>query len=248
MKQYASRSAADYLQPGSHLKRFSDFLQRDDAGDSSNCDVDFAVLYDFQKAQPRFELQCPSDLESVTEDNSTSSGQSQLLLLRGYPSPEWLSAIGARFDVDPEFFEHHLRLDSSRGVQAANTWPLLSSAAVKEPRLRFTTLGYLQNLDEKVREASHVRKLRARATEVFGSYLRAVSNRRVKRGDSLLRGIRVHDAFNFSFEQDVSMWTRQTDKGWIGKLAFDLLLMCVDQSLQQSRGLTSGATISQTTT
>ena len=32
----------------------------------------------------------------------------QLLFIKGHPSPEWLSAINAKYQMDPEFFLRHL--------------------------------------------------------------------------------------------------------------------------------------------
>jgi hypothetical protein len=41
------------------------------------------------------------------------SGNFVILLLQGYPSPEWLNALGSRFEIDPEFFCRHIRFNSN---------------------------------------------------------------------------------------------------------------------------------------
>ncbi|KAL1843254.1 hypothetical protein VTJ49DRAFT_2585 [Mycothermus thermophilus] len=43
-----------------------------------------------------------------------------ILLLQGYPSPEWLNTLGARFRIDPEFYLRHLIFSSAstRGSMA----------------------------------------------------------------------------------------------------------------------------------
>ncbi|KAK4497675.1 hypothetical protein PRZ48_010328 [Zasmidium cellare] len=214
VRQYACRSAADRLYSGSHLQRLSDFLQRDEGEFESNANIKYAVLYDFAKAKPRIDLRNPSDLGRVVEANMGSQGQSQLLLLRGYPSAAWLSAVGAVFDVDPEFFDQHLRIQCSQGARTASKWPFPSPSAVTEPRLRFTTSGFSQEMNERSRKASHVEGLRKGAKDIFSKYVRELSNGKARTGDSVLRGISIHDSVNFSFEQDVSIWTKQTDRGW----------------------------------
>ncbi|KAK4614154.1 hypothetical protein CLAFUW4_09099 [Fulvia fulva] len=196
------------------------FLQREDSrGPERPGNGTFAVLYDFQRTDPMVKLQHPAEL---TDYEPHRQAQSDLLFLRGYPSPEWLSAVGSRVDVDIEFLEHHLQLYAKQPVQLARTWPPVASQAVMEPRLRLTTLGYLLDSDESTRSSvSHVQKLRQRTRGLFGSYLDSIRNDEVGLGDSLLHSICVHDGTNFSFGQDISICVKQTEIGWFALIWLD---------------------------
>ena len=185
---------------------------------SNEANAEFAVLYDFNSAQPETHLSSPSQLEDISVQNARADQQSQLLFMRGHPSRAWINAVGSTFAVDPQFFYHHLwRFSQKRAT--ARTWPPLASRAVKESRFCLPTLGLLNNPGPNERRDFHVRKLRHKAAKRMNKYLQDVrhSKNHAELGDSLLRQLSVHDGANFSYEQYLSIWTEHTEKGWFSE-------------------------------
>jgi hypothetical protein len=228
LRLYASRLPQDQLHSGDHLEALWRYASRPDRRGSIHAtqqcrpvgdyDPHFAVLYDFNEAQPEIPLKDPLELEEIEHRNEGAQRQSQLLFIRGHPSPEWIRAVGRTFGVDAQALYHHLwRFQQQRDT--ARTWPPLASSAVQESRFCLSTLGCLNEPGRHERRDQHVQKLRNSAKAQMLDYLQKVrqSRQHVELGDSLLRQLSVHDGKNFSYEQYVTIWTRQSQKGWFGE-------------------------------
>ncbi|USW56189.1 Putative Mg2+ transporter protein, CorA-like/Zinc transport protein ZntB [Septoria linicola] len=234
LRRYARRPPQKHLISGHHLSGLLDYVSQDTESrgpsltsrlyrPSADDRSAFAVLYDFNEAQPEIKLECPTQLEHIVGKNAVAKHQSQLLFLQGHPSPAWIKAVGGAFGVDAQFFYHHL-WRYSRKRDTARTWPPLPSRAVKESRYCLTTLGYLDDAGRDERQESHVMKLRHEAENHMAEYLQQVryGKQHAELGDSLLRSLSVHDGANFSYEQYVSVWTEQTTKGWFALVLLDI--------------------------
>lgn len=233
LQDFADRSADNHLGSGDHLDHFVQYLKRPydprfcDARPSSNATQrEFAVLYDFQSACVKQVLRSPVELNDLPAQNAQDLPQSQLLILRGHPSPEWVNAVANAFGVDAEFFYHHLELFSRKQGDPSWTRPPLASSSAREPRLRLTTLGTVNKPNQNAREEKHINRLRCHVRGVYKDYLEVTQQetRDVGVGTSLLRGVHVHSARYFSFDQDVSIWTKQSANGWCGKSEYILRL------------------------
>lgn len=232
---YATLSSTRSIYGGGHLQKFATYLlspYKPRANDVLNsrqvcfdasASAEFATLYDFSRsgAERRFQLRTLADLEAVKPDLATAETQSQVLFIRGYPSAEWINAIGASLDIDPEFFFSHLELYSSARVHSAWSSPLLPSVSICYPRLRITTLAQVAQPAKNATDNQDVHSLRDRNHSFMRRHLdRIRRNKDVKVGDSLLRNCTVHSASSFSLEQDISVAVKRTEKGWIGKKIF----------------------------
>lgn len=175
----------------------------------------FASLYDFDREGAATHLHSPADLEAFENSKSTA----QLLVLRGYASAAWITAIGAAFQVDVDFFYRHMRLYSRRPSEAAWEVPPLAFERVRSLRFRLTELGRSTKAAEDATSETCMSRVRKHAKSLFESYLKDVRHEKeVKPGTSLLRGIAIHDSKHLTLERDVSVWTTQTEKGWFGKV------------------------------
>ncbi|KAF2160590.1 hypothetical protein M409DRAFT_28976 [Zasmidium cellare ATCC 36951] len=229
IQEFASRSADKHLSSGDHLDCFVQYLNQpydprfQDSQSASTEQRAFGVLYDFRSASIQQVLQNAGDLDDLKAQREQDVPESRLLILRGHPSPEWLNAISDAFEVDIEFFHHHLELFSRSRADPAWTWPPLSSTLAREPRLRITTHGTVNKPEHHAREEKHVNGLRSHVREIFKAYLEDTQREvKVHVGTSLLRDIHVHGAETFSFEQDVSIWTKQLGNGWRGVAWIDV--------------------------
>lgn len=226
VQEFASRSANEHLGSGDHLDCFAQYLKQphdprfcDAATKSETTQRDFAILYDFQSDCVKQVIRTAGELYDLKSRNAQNlEPQSQLLVLRGHPSPEWINAVASTFEADAEFFYHHVELFSRKQGDPSWTWPPLASTLAREPRLRLTTLGTVNRPGQNAREEKHVNRLRSRVRDLYKEYLEDTQREaRVGVGTSLLRGVHVHSAKHFSFEQDVSIWTKQSANGWCGK-------------------------------
>ena len=79
-------------------------------------------------------------VEAVPSTPNTDHGQ--VLFMRGHPSSEWLATIGAKYQVEPDFFQRHLNFR----LQAPNHFspPSLPSSSESMVRLRIPTIGVVR--------------------------------------------------------------------------------------------------------
>ncbi|KXT00873.1 hypothetical protein AC578_979 [Pseudocercospora eumusae] len=233
LARFAKRYSHDHLCSGGHLDPLATYLSepytRSIASKAGDQDTQFAVLFDFASDDDiETFLPSPYELAWIKERNaidveSTAQSQSQLLILQGHPSPEWINAIADTFSVDPEFFYHHLGRFFRKKTATSHTWPPLASQGLKEPCLRVITRGILNKEAVEGRQERYMCKLRQDVHELFGTYQDFVrADNGIDIGESLLRGISVHDASHFSYEQDMSIWTTQTRSGWFALAWLDI--------------------------
>ena len=186
--------------------------------------TDFAItLYDFFVSKPKSRrvITRLEDLGRSREDLSQDDERPSLsmLFLRGQPSPEWLSTIGARYHIDPEYFQRHLEFCFTVG--RVNYFSALSLPSNPNYiiRLRYMTVG---RRDEKGRPTcqSMVDSLRLEGIKHMDRYAHCVG-RNIKSGtgvgDSIVRAYHVHDETHFSIEQDISIHMSRTAFGPICK-------------------------------
>jgi hypothetical protein len=148
------------------------------------------------------------------EHNMEQTHPSWILFLRGYPSPEWLSAIGSMLQVDPSLFPRHLEFQSSFGRRNCYFSPSLPSATDGIIRLRYITIGS-RGLHQAGANQDEIDRLRGKRLEEMNQHLHALNTETgIRSGDSIERMYHVHDEGNFSIEQDVSIWTTNIGFGF----------------------------------
>ncbi|KAK1749798.1 hypothetical protein QBC47DRAFT_395345 [Echria macrotheca] len=179
---------------------------------------DFAWLYELRTDSPASASSL--SLGGRNGKHHSTSEDNCLLILRGYPSPQWLNELGAKYNIDPEFFHRHL----SFLVRGADKQQQMSFVLPSSQRTIFqmplTSIGTQANADH-----SNLATARAKASAKMETYLH---NLRVGHGwqcgNSVVRGFTIHDEKLFTVEQKVTVYVSRIDKTsdrWIAIMWFD---------------------------
>lgn len=150
------------------------------------------------------------------------SGSFVILLLQGFPSPQWLRLLGARFDIDPEFFRRHLifssQVRSRPSISRRTASHILPSchgwmASLPITRVIFRSFGTEARIsNSRIRMTSGIY---AHLFEMVDSDYHG--HTRIPRlAESILRGFSIHDRHSCSLEQSLSVGFHVIRNGWIG--------------------------------
>ena len=161
----------------------------------------------------------PEGLQSLqARSKNGEKASSQILFMRGQPSPEWLSTIGAVYLVDPEFFQRHLDFRSSTGRLDYFCLPSLPSTSNNIISLRFITIGQ-RDRRAQITDRKAVDELRQTGAKAMARYLHTLnSNMEMNSGlgNSIVRAFSIHDETHFAIEQRISICVRRSMSGWTG--------------------------------
>jgi hypothetical protein len=222
---HSLRSIADSLYPGQNytnlahilgetpaLGHLSDFL-----GGASPDSSSIAVLYDLET--PESHARCRTfksdehcrlqDLPEPREPNG------QILFLRGHLSADWIKTIGAKYRVDPEFFQRHLALPSAPIHESVFSLPSLPSSTRNIITLGIPTIACHDPGAASLNSAD-LQEHRAEDTIAMDKYLRTF-NKLAMPGDSMVRSYKALDRRFSLIEQNMSLCIEKSGKGWTGK-------------------------------
>lgn len=137
---------------------------------------------------------------------------SQLLILRGYPSPEWLDRIGTKYHLEPEFLRRHLDdIIPGSTVQQfdASTLP---SASRNVFQLRFITVG-TRATNQLAEATTEIENLRLDSAAAMAQYRQTLRRRQGwKFGDSVVRDYELYDEEHFTIEQNITLHYMELEK------------------------------------
>ncbi|KAF2232580.1 hypothetical protein EV356DRAFT_534509 [Viridothelium virens] len=221
-------TAVDSLCPGQHLTILASFLGKPferrapnvtlvQQEQQSKDNYEFVAIHNLDPASGKR----VKHLDSITEFESeasillANSGVGHLLFMKGYPSPNWLSSIGATYRIDPEFFQRHL--DFRHMSQDHFLTPSLPSASSSMVKLRITTIGETRpggSTSHSQEKLEYFRTRNERSLSAYIETLRSGSGPRL--GDSIVRQCSLHDMQHFSIEQDISIYVVKKDASWVG--------------------------------
>ncbi|CZR66085.1 uncharacterized protein PAC_15986 [Phialocephala subalpina] len=228
----AKQTSLNSLYPGQHYTDLVRFLMK-----APKLEIPVAprhnhvILYELEGTQEHVQVQSqfedPAefgrciDAKIPTEFRRCTAAKipmlpGRLVFLKGFSSPQWLSTLGALFNVNPDFFHQHLNFMTDRQYFELPT--LKSSTSIT---LRMTTLGrtkiYPGNTDAWRRQC-------ARSME---DYLQSL-HRTLETGDSIVRDFSAFDGGMFSIEQDISIHITTRKGTWTVLIWSD-----IGNSLQQ---------------
>ena len=150
-----------------------------------------------------------------------------ILFLRGQPSSEWLSTVGALYRVDPEFFQRHLDFRSTIGRLNYFSLPSLPSVSGDIIRLRFITIGQQEAQAQADQDA--IEALRQAGTKSMTRYLHNL-NLSIETdsglGNSMVRVCSIFDQTHFAIEQNISICISRNNGGWTGEFSRDPNPLC----------------------
>jgi hypothetical protein len=229
VRQRASNTESIF--PGPHLDNLAAYLERgldglifslnNESGEPSQNQVPhFLFLCDLKKplSERVQEFKTPKEFWNYTAEQHYQTGQSNVLFLRGHPSPEWLVAIGTRYNIDYSFFGKHLHFRSAVGKPDYFGHPTLPSNTCI-PQLKVTTIGGLTRESSQAASQASLDTLRMKNQKNMQEYMEGLRlERNILTGESIVRDFSTHDESHFSLEQDISISVKQLDSGWIGEL------------------------------
>jgi hypothetical protein len=131
--------------------------------------------------------------------------QTAMLFMAGFPSPDWIAAIGAKFQIDPSYFQGHIRLPSSlKNRTQTFSHPLLPSVETDIFRLRYVSIGERQSEREPTKQ--DIDQLRRATEKQMDTYYNDLGIAKLRKpGDAVVRLYHLHNERFFSIEQDISI-------------------------------------------
>lgn len=233
---YSKLSSVDSLYPGSNFASLATFLLQAYLAHPSSLELStlksrepvgqdhsFVIHCDLKNGGTgrSREFRSASELLGFEGHSIREPGSASLLFLRGYPSPEWLNTIGAKFSIDPEFFRRHLDFPNASGTSSDFSLPTLPSATFNMTRLRINTLA--SRLDNwrasNQRLQGDLDRLREETAASFHKYLTALRRGRdvdVQPGDSIVRAFSILNHEYLSIEQDISIYVESLESSIFG--------------------------------
>ncbi|KAK5680156.1 hypothetical protein LTS10_007083 [Elasticomyces elasticus] len=137
-------------------------------------------------------------------------GAGQLVFIRGFISPAWVSVLGSKYLIDPEFFRRHMVYLSGSIERHAYSSPSLASCSNNIHRLCVSTVLHRDDFggqDLHSQRSSHSAELGAYKTQQLGTS-------KVCCGDSVVREYSTLCASFSVVEQWISLCVSRTEKGW----------------------------------
>jgi hypothetical protein len=145
-------------------------------------------------------------LKSFAQLSSPEARTSQLVFIRGYPSPDWICHLGSQFRIDVEFFRQKLHFLEDKEFYDLPPPPSNSPNIL---RIRVTSIFKRQ----EALSLSDIQRLRATETKSIEKYQRRLHTP----GESIVRHFSTHDASTFTIEQEISIYlVHKRVHGWTG--------------------------------
>lgn len=230
VRDHAETSITNSLYSGRHFNNLAQFLWEpyDSAHQARpysaripssrrRRDADFAWLYELRPDMPAkpSALKLGISMRNGRHHSASDSKHNCLLILRGYPSPQWLNELGSQCNIDPEFLHRHLSFLVHGAEKQQRMSFVLPSSQRTIFQMPLTSVGMQAN-------ASHnLSATRAKASAEMETYLH---NLRVGHGwecgNSVVKEFTIHDEQLFSIEQKVTVYVSRVDKlseRWIGQ-------------------------------
>ena len=224
---YAKPSISQALYSGAHYQKLASFLDPQHEAyltSRSVHDTDAGLKYPgvlykiYQNSPPsKVYLETSEAIDSTDVCVDPNVSHNSLLFLCGYLSPTWISHVGAKYDIDPEFWNRHASfLDADLPVSGIGSLGLPSQSN-RVVQLPFMSTGahelseglVNQNLIDHAREES--------ASEMLGYLHRLRTGRLWEDGASITRDMLVLDEHHFSIEQIGTIHVNEKPEGtWAG--------------------------------
>jgi hypothetical protein len=202
---HASRRTATTLYPGTNYRSLALFLKQKCNGSEESDGFTFAILhnlaYDLHNTSRRSTFKTAAELAKF-EPSTIQAKNGQILVLRGYPSPDWIKTIGAMYRIDPEVFRRYLSPPSSREFFDL---PALPSSSDNIITLRVPSIG-------RCTATTLDRSKGKRAIERYWTQLGSGG----KTGESIVRRYFWHNPEYFTIEQYITVTIKHQGTRWIG--------------------------------
>lgn len=172
---------------------------------------DLVVVYN--SGERKWNMQSYSQEQHETFYATTSipaGGSGQIVFIRGFISPSWVSVIGSKYNIDPEFFRRHMDFLCASIDRHAYSFPSLVSSSNNIFRLCVSTLLHRDDFG-----GQDLQSQRSDQSSELGTYkIQQLRSTRVCCGDSLVREYSTVCSSFSVVEQWISLCITKTDRGW----------------------------------
>ncbi|AEO67446.1 uncharacterized protein THITE_2050978, partial [Thermothielavioides terrestris NRRL 8126] len=241
VRSHAATTASHSLYSGDSFRNLADFLWQPYIQRAPQLPLThsrpssrFAVLYHVSSQKVvNIPFGTVREFEALGDSALPGAGSFALLLLQGYPSPEWLNTLGARFGIDPEFFQRHLLFSSAsvKGsvggcIRKRTATHILPSCHGDMVSLQITKIASRQSVSPRHTDLDQegLDQLRRQTSEEMTAYmskLASLNSPGVAAADSIIREFSVHGLDYFSLEQTISIGFHACGQGWLGIIWHD---------------------------
>jgi hypothetical protein len=185
----------------------------------------FLTLYELcpnQPAGPEARGPCtkPQDFQTPNEFYKSppvpdQEVRAQILFLRGYPSPRWLKAIGAKYKLEPDFLAKHLDF---LNPNASEDLPIvgLPTSLAHVVQLCITTIGS-RDCEKRIYKQDEIDSIRKQDKADMALYSSELSKGKFNVGNAIIRHYSTLDETFFAIEQKASIHIQNQGKSWVGK-------------------------------
>jgi hypothetical protein len=127
----------------------------------------------------------------------------QIILLSGYPCPEWLGVVGAKYKIDPELLARFLDFQTTEKITDTFALPPLPASSwniLELPTVTIGRTGALKDLSPR-----NITAMRAEAKGLLRSHHNIMSSQphSPKVCSSVVRNITIFDQSHFAIEQRI---------------------------------------------
>ncbi|KAG5299042.1 hypothetical protein I7I50_07710 [Histoplasma capsulatum G186AR] len=171
---------------------------------------DLVVVYNSREGKWDVQHYSQEQHEDFSVATSVPAGAGQIVFIRGFLSPLWVSAIGSKYRIDPEFFRRHMDFLSVGIIRHSYSLPSLASTSNNIFRLCVSTLLHRDDFG-----GQDLQSQRSDQSSELKIYRRVqLGSSRVCCGDSLVREYSTVCSRFSVVEQWISFCVTRTDQGW----------------------------------
>ena len=170
------------------------------------------ILFRDINFQRNFSFAATSEgLESFKQ--SIQDQSSALVFIRGYASPAWLQAIGARFELGPDLFHRHLNYKAfTAGVRDYYSDPSLPSSSNRVFQLMLPTI-FTSNFNLSNGEPKNLLDERKQFSHALLKYFQNLKTSAMV-ADSVVRDVLVLNKKEYVLQQTISVEVAKLENGW----------------------------------
>lgn len=234
IRAYAYRSNFKSLYSGHRFVALANFLWRPYEHRATRLDYSPAIASQHHEPSAfamilNWQERCGNKIKRLSSINHLKKIDKiavNLVALKGYPTAEWLNALGAKYRIDPEFYQRHLCFwsESGNNISRHNIAPRLPSSHAQIVMLRITTIGVLTGRSNATQRASvqdQIDYLRRKTSKDMAAYISRLSSLdcpEIAPGDSVVREFVMLDLNHFAIEQIITInITPNNNGGWLSK-------------------------------
>ncbi|KAL6716569.1 hypothetical protein ACLMJK_006136 [Lecanora helva] len=153
-------------------------------------------------------------VDALKELHRSEQNSGQILLLRGCPSPEWITAVGSKYHIDPEFLHRHLDFFATLVERRSFSLPSVASSSQNIISLTASTVLFRDAAAKQFTKKGNVHARRRADAEEMATYHRRYQHN-CRCGDSMVREFSTFDERFSILEQRISICIQRNDRGWI---------------------------------